>query len=117
MNDEINLPDGSENTPLSVGNAQTQLVRDLHVKGDKVYLPETSPVDFNSDEYDDEFLRSLPNDVALEASSVLNNKRNRFTLFGLAFFLDKPISLIAFLSKGTVLLSSYCCVPLTFPTA
>ena len=83
MNDEINLPDCPENNPLSLSNVQTHLVCDLHVKGNEIYLPQSSPVDINSDEYDEEFLQSLPNDIASEVRSVLKNKRNHFTFLGL----------------------------------
>ena len=93
MSDEINLPDRSENSPLSNGNPDTQLVCDLHVKGDKVYLPQAESVDFKSAEYEKCFLGALPDDIASEVSSILKAKRHPLTTFNL-------IILLLFLSIG-----------------
>lgn len=98
MSDEINLPDCPENNPLSVGNVKTQLVCDLHVNGDKVYLPQTDSVDFKSEEYEKCFLGALPDDIAPEVSSVLKAKRSHFTILRL---------LIIFLFLSAVSLAFY----------
>ena len=104
MSDEINLPDRSGNSPLSNGNPGTQLVCDLHVKGSEIYLPKTRPVDFETEDYDNIFLKSLPDDIASDVSSVLKTKRNRFTIVKLA---------IVFLFLSTVTWAIYCFFPKT----
>ena len=108
MSDETNLPDRSENNPLSNGNPDTQLVCDLHVKGSEVYLPKTKPVDFKTKEYDKLFLMSLPDDIASDVSSVLKTKRSRFTIVKLA---------IVFLFLSTVAWAIYCFFPKTHISA
>ena len=82
MSDENNLPNRPENKPVSIDN-KTQLVCDLRVKGSEVYLPQTNPVDFKSEEYEKVFLNALPDDIASEVSSVLKAKRSHFTLLSL----------------------------------
>ena len=84
MND-TNLPDCQENHELSEINAHSLLVCDLHARGNEVYLPQTAPVDFSSEEYEKEFLRPLPEDIASEVASILKSKRGHFSFLKLVF--------------------------------
>ena len=99
MSDDINLPDRSKNSSLSNGNPGVQLVCDLHVKGDEVFLPKTKSVDFKSEEYEKCFLGALPDDIASDVSSVLKAKRNHFTVLRL-------IIIFVFLSAVSL---AFCC--------
>ena len=85
MKNEDNLPDCQGSNYLSENNAGTQLVCDLHVRGNEVYLPQTPPVDFKSEEYEKEFLSPLPDDIAPEVGSVLRSKRSHFTVLRIVF--------------------------------
>lgn len=102
MSDEINIPNCPENKPANIDNTTTQLVCDLRVKGSEVYLPQTNPVDFKSEEYEKVFLNALPDDIASEVSSVLKAKRSHFTVLSL---------IINFLFLSVLAFVFYCLYP------
>lgn len=80
MNDKELLD--SENNDLHLPDRQDK--KDLEVKGNTIYLPEKHDVDFKSREYENDFLKSLPDDVASEVRSVLRSKRNPLTILKIA---------------------------------